>query len=82
MGWLFPPFAPFSFMWLFGIFGTNLLIFLVSLALTILFALMYSILAGFASEMITNGPGFQVTTSSMDDAASGPTDVNQTGQCS
>ena len=76
------PFPTFGFMWLFGIFGTNLLIFLVSLALTILFALMYSILAGFASEMITNGPGFQVTTSSMDDAASGPTDVNQTGQCS
>ena len=82
MGYLFPPFTPFSMMWLFGIFGSNLVIFLVSLAITIVFGLMYGILSGFASEMITNGPGFHTTTSSMDDAATAPTGVNQTGQCS
>jgi len=82
---LFPwigPFPTFGFMWLFGIFASNLLIFLVSLALTILFALMYTILSAFASEMITNGPSIQATTSSMDDAESGPTDINQNEQCS
>tara|TARA_B100000035_G_scaffold125180_1_gene106572 strand:+ start:1454 stop:2407 length:954 start_codon:yes stop_codon:yes gene_type:complete len=62
MGWLFPPFAPFSMMWLFGIFGTTLVTFLISLAIVIIFTLLYNILGNFAAEIIENGPRLSLPT--------------------
>lgn len=56
MGWLFPPFAPFSMMWLFGIFGTTLITFLVSLSISIILSVLGNILSSFAIQMIEEGP--------------------------
>lgn len=74
IGWLLP------FLW--GIYFANLIIFLISLSISIIFSLLYMILSAFAADIIVNGPSFQQTTNSMDSPPPVPAGMKQTGKCS
>ena len=76
------PFGPtFALSFLWGIYATALIVFLIALSITIVFSLLYGILSNFAGELISNGPGFRSTTSSRDPGASGPVGVNKIRDC-
>ena len=78
------PIVPtFGFTFLWGFFAVALIIFLVALAITILFKLLYDILSDFAGNIIANGPSLPESnpTSSRDNAETDPADL-QSEECS
>lgn len=77
----FVPFPTFGFTFLWGFFALALIIFLVAIAITIIFSVLYSILADFAGNVVSNGPRLPGdTTNSMEDALTDPVDM-QTEEC-
>jgi hypothetical protein len=62
-------------------YGTTLLTFLVSLAIVIIFALLYNVLANFAAEIIQNGPSLTLPTRGGPDSVPQYPSPNKTEDC-